>query len=127
MKLNQLMIFKSLITFIFGVTFVLVPNAGMGLYGVTLEPAGVMMGQLFGAVFLILSITLWFARNAPFSEVSLQAFLLAIVIGDAIGFVVALLAQFSGLMNAFGWLNVALWLVFTLGFLYFRFIKKAAA
>ena len=127
MKLSQLMSIKAVITLIFGIGFVLVPKAVMALYGVTLDPGGAMMTQFFGASFLLLSIVLWFARNAPYSEVTLQALLLAVVIGDAIGFIIALLAQLSGLPNALGWLNVALYLLLTLGFGYFRFVKKAAS
>jgi NAD/NADP transhydrogenase beta subunit len=127
MKLSQLMSIKAVITLVFGIGFVLVPKALMSLYGVTLEPAGAMMTQFFGAAFLLLSIVLWFARNAPYSEVTLRALLLAVVIGDAIGFIVALLAQLSGLPNALGWLNVVLYLLLTLGFGYFRFVKKAAS
>jgi NAD/NADP transhydrogenase beta subunit len=98
----------------------------MSLYGVTLDPAGAMMTQFFGAAFLLLSIVLWLARNAPYSEVTLRALVLAIVIGDTIGFIVALLAQLSGVPNALGWLNVALWLLLALGFGYIRFVKKSA-
>jgi NAD/NADP transhydrogenase beta subunit len=127
MKLSQLMSIKAVITLVFGIGFVLVPKALMSLYGVTLEPAGAMMTQFFGAAFLLLSIVLWFARNAPYSEVTLRALLLAVVIGDAIGFIVALLAQLSGLPNELGWLNVVLYLLLTLGFGYFRFVKKAAS
>jgi NAD/NADP transhydrogenase beta subunit len=127
MKLSQLMSIKAVITLIFGIGFVLVPKAVMALYGVTLDSAGAMMTQFFGAAFLLLSIVLWFARNAPYSEVTLRALLLAVVIGDAIGFIVALLAQLSGLPNALGWLNVVLYLLLTLGFGYFRFVKKAAS
>lgn len=125
-KLSQLMIIKALITLVFGFGFVLVPKAVMSLYGVTLDPAGAMMAQFVGAAFLLLSIVLWLARNAPYSEVTLRAFVLAIVIGDTIGFIVALLAQLSGVPNALGWLNVALWLLLALGFGYIRFIKKSA-
>jgi len=125
-KLSQLMIIKALVTLIFGVGFVLVPKAVMSLYGVTLDPAGAMMTQFVGAAFLLLSVVLWLARNAPYSEVTLRALVLAIVIGDTIGFIVALLAQLSGVLNALGWLNVALWLLLALGFGYIRFIKKSA-
>ena len=125
-KLSQLMIIKALITLVFGVGFVLVPKAVWSLYGVTLDPAGAMMTQFVGATFLLLSIVLWLARNAPYSEVTLRALVLAIVIGDTIGFIVALLAQLSGVLNALGWLNVALWLLLALGFGYIRFVKKAA-
>jgi NAD/NADP transhydrogenase beta subunit len=121
------MIIKALITVVFGIGFVLLPKAVMSLYGVTLEPAGAMMTQFFGATFILISIVLWLARNAPYSEVTLQALLLAIVIGDAIGFIVALMAQLSGVPNALGWLNVALWLLLALGFGYFRFVKKVAS
>jgi NAD/NADP transhydrogenase beta subunit len=127
MKLSLLMIIKALITVVFGIGFLLLPKAVMSLYGVTLEPAGAMMTQFFGATFILISIVLWLARNAPYSEVTLQALLLAIVIGDAIGFIVALMAQLSGVPNALGWLNVALWLLLALGFGYFRFVKKAAS
>jgi NAD/NADP transhydrogenase beta subunit len=121
------MIIKALITVVFGIGFLLLPKAVMSLYGVTLEPAGAMMTQFFGATFILISVVLWLARNAPYSEVTLQALLLAIVIGDAIGFIVALMAQLSGVPNALGWLNVALWLLLALGFGYFRFVKKAAS
>ena len=125
-KLSLLMIIKALITLVFGVGFVLVPKAVWSLYGVTLDPAGAMMTQFVGATFLLLSIVLWLARNAPYSEVTLRAFVLAIVIGDTIGFIVALLAQLSGVLNALGWLNVALLLLLALGFGYIRFVKKSA-
>ena len=92
-----------------------------------MDPAGAMMTQFVGAVFILLCIVLWLARNASYSEVTLQALLLAIVIGDTIGFIVALVAQLSGVPNALGWLNVALWLLLALGFGYFRFVKKASS
>ena len=59
------------------------------------------MPRLFSAAFLLLGVLLWSARNAPQSNV-LRAIVLAEFIGDAIGFVVALSAQLSDLMNALG-------------------------
>jgi hypothetical protein len=48
---------------------------------------------------------------------------LAIFVGDTIGFIVALLAQLAGTVNALGWLIVALYLLLALGFGYFQFSK----
>jgi hypothetical protein len=43
-----------------------------------------------------------------------------------LGFVVALITQLGGGINALGWSTVIFYLLFALGFGYFRFIKSAA-
>jgi hypothetical protein len=48
-------------------------------------------------------------------------------IGDAIGFVVALIAQLGGVENELGWSTVAIYLLLAVGFGYFRFAKRADA
>jgi hypothetical protein len=68
----------------------------------------------------------WFARNDAGSE-ALQATVLSLFVYDAIGFVVALMAVLSGVMNALGWAIVGLYLLLTLGFGYFQFKKPSAS
>lgn len=123
MKLSNLMVIKSIICLILGIAMVLVPATLMSFYAITLGPGGILMTRLLGAAFILLGLLLWFARNAAESEEALRAIVLAVVIGDAIGFVVALLSQLSGLANALGWVNVALYLLLALGFGYFQFMK----
>lgn len=123
MKLSNLMVIKSIICLILGIAMVLVPATLMSFYAITLSPGGILMTRLLGAAFILLGLLLWFARNAAESEEALRAIVLAVVIGDAIGFVVALLSQLSGLANALGWVNVALYLLLALGFGYFQFMK----
>ena len=123
MKLSNLMAIKAIIVVVFGVGFVLIPTTLLSFYGVTLDPGGVYMTQLFGAAFILLGILLWFARTASASDVALRAIVLAVAVGDTIGFIVALLAQLSGVVNALGWITVALYLLLALGFGYFRFAK----
>ena len=127
MKLSYLMAIKAVIVVVFGIGFVLIPTTIMSFYGVTLNPGGAVMTQLFGASFILLGILLWFARNAPSSDVALRAIVLAVTVGDAIGFIVALLAQLSGMMNSLGWVTVALYLLLALGFGYFQFVKPATS
>ena len=127
MKLSSLMAIKAIIVVVFGVGFVLIPATVMSVYGVTLDPGGVYMTQLFGAAFILLGILLWFARTASASDVALRAIVLAVAIGDTIGFLVALLAQLSGVVNALGWVTVALYLLLALGFGYFRFAKPGVS
>lgn len=122
----MLMTIKAVIVVVFGIGFVLMPATLMSFYGVTLTPGGAMMTQLFGASFILLGWVLWFARNAPGSEVTLRALVMAVVVGDTIGFIVALLAQLSNVTNALGWVTVALYLLLALGFGYFQFVKPAS-
>jgi len=127
MKLCNLMAIKAVVVVVFGIGFILIPTIIMSFYGLTLNPGGAIMTQLFGASFILLGILLWFAKNAPRSEVALRAIVIAVTIGDAIGFIVALLAQLSGMMNALGWVTVALYLLLALGFGYFQFVKPATS
>ena len=127
MKLCNLMATKAVIVVVFGTGFILMPTTLMSFYGLTLNPGGAVMTQLFGASFILLGILLWFAKNAPGSDVALRAIVLAVAVGDAIGFIVALLAQLSGILNALGWVNVAIYLLLALGFGYFQFVKPATS
>jgi len=125
MTLKTLMTIKAAIVVVFGIGFVLIPETIMSYYDVRLNPGGAVMTQYFGAAFILLGIILWFARNASRSDVALKAIILAVVVGDVIGFIVALMAQLDGVMNGLGWTSVALYLIFALGFGYFQFIKPA--
>jgi hypothetical protein len=84
------------------------------------------VGQLFGAALIGFAVLTWAARNATDSDAG-RAILLALCVGDAIGFVVALVGQLGGVVNTLGWSTVAIYLVLALGFGYFRFGKQAVA
>jgi hypothetical protein len=127
MKLSNLMAIKAVVVSVLGISYVLIPNAIISLAGMTLNPGGVFATQLYGATFILLGILLWFARNAPRTEVALRAIVLAVVVGDVIGFIVSLLMQLSGIANALGWVEVAAYLLFALGFGYFQFVKPTSS
>lgn len=67
----------------------------------------------------------WFARDAGESKAR-QAIVIALFVGDVLGFIVALLGQLSGVVNALGWSTVALYLLLALGYGYFQFVKPSA-
>jgi len=122
MKLNTLFTINTIVAGVFGLAFVLVPETAISFYGATLSPAGVLVARLFGAALFGYAVLSWFARNAGESEAR-NAIVLAIFVGDAIGFIVALLGQLSGVVNAFGWSTVVIYLLLALGFGYFTFVK----
>jgi hypothetical protein len=118
------MVAKAIVVAIFGIGFVLIPSALASLYGMTLDPAGVLMSRLFGGGFIFEAIVLWFARKTVRSDVACRGIIIGVVVSNTIGFIVCLLATLAGTWNALGWLSVALYLVFALAFAYFLFVKK---
>lgn len=126
MKLSNWMAAKAIVEVIFGIGFVLIPGTIASLFGMTLDPAGALMAQLFGTAFIFGSIVLWLARNEPASDAAMGGIILAVVVSNAIGFLVTLFATLSGVWNMLGWLPVALFLVFGLGFATFQFGRRAA-
>jgi len=114
---------KSIICIVFGIGFALLPAIVGSIYAITPDPDGLVMTRFFGAAFIGIGLILWFLRNA--AENILKDITLSLCIADTIGFIAALLGQLSGNINALGWINVALWLIFAVGLAYFRFFRLA--
>lgn len=123
MKLSQWMVAKAVIVAVFGIGFVLIPVFVGSVYGMNLDAAGTLMARLFGAAFIFEGIVLWFAKGGAITEQPVRGVVTAVVVSNAIGFIVCLLATLSGVWNALGWLSVGLYLVFGLAFAYFLFKK----
>ena len=121
MKLSSFLVVKAIISLAFGIGFLVIPAVVWSIYGVTLEPVGVLMTRFFGACLVGIGLICWLTRNADSS--ALKVITLSLCICDTIGFIVALCGQFSGQMNALGWIIVAIWLLLALGLGYFRFLK----
>ena len=128
MKLSALMIVNAIVAAVFGLGFVFAPGQVASYY--SLEAGGLEVGgvlqivvQLFGAALLTFAILTWVARNAPDSDAR-RAILLALFMGNGVGFVIAFIGQLSGDVNALGWSTVAIYLLLAIGFGYFRFVAK---
>ncbi len=125
MKLNLFMAIAAVVSGLFGLGFVFVPEQLMSFYGAAPHAGANYMAQLLGAAFLGVALILWLCRDAEDSPAR-QAILLGMFVADGVGFVVALMVQLDGGINALGWSTVFIYLLFALGFGYFRFKKSAA-
>ncbi len=126
MTFRYMAIFSAVLALGLGIALVLIPEPLVLLYGLTLPPAGIFIARLLGAEFIGYGLLAWFVRDAVDSELR-RAILLVIFATDAIGFVVALLVQLSGLMNLLGWSIVGIFLLLALGYGYFRFVKPGVS
>ena len=126
MKLATFLTIKAIISFAFGIPLVLAPAALMSLYGLTLDPVGTLMSRYVGAAFIGIGLVCWFARSAADSKLR-QGVILSLFIADTVGFIAALIGQFSAASSPLHWVNVAIWLLLALGLGYFRFLKPGAS
>jgi len=124
MTLKNLFTLNAVVTLIFGLAFLLLPAQTFSLYGVTADAPMKFVGELFGSAFLAFSVISWWARTATAGKAR-EAVVLGMFVGDLLGFIVSIINQLGGVVNAMGWSSVIIYLVFCLGFGYFQFLKKA--
>jgi hypothetical protein len=125
-KLSNLLVVAAAIGAVFGVAFVVASGPLLAIYGITLDKAGTLVAQLFGAALISLAVVNWLARNVTDPNAR-QAVVLGNLAGDVVGFVVILLGQLAGVANALGWSNVAIYLLLALGFAYVQFMQPRSA
>jgi len=125
MKLSNFLMLKAIISLAFGIGFVVIPAVVWSIYGLTLEPAEIMMTRFFGACLSGIGLICWITRKADFN--TLKGIILSLCIADTVGFIIALAAQVSDIVNTLGWINVAIWLFLALGLGYFRFLKPGTS
>jgi hypothetical protein len=126
MKLSTLFIIAAVISFLYGLAFMIVPANTMALYGVSLSVGGLFIVRYLGATFIGLAVLAWLARNARPSEAR-AAIVLALFTTTALGFVVALYDKFAGVGNALVWSSVVIYLLLAIGFGYFSFMRGGDA
>jgi len=122
MKLGTLLVVAAVVGAVYGIALVVATGPLLSIYGITLDRAGTLVGQLFGAALIALAVVNWFARNVTDPEAR-QAVVFGNLAGDVIGFVVILLGQLAGIANAVGWSSVAIYLLLGLGFAYVQFMQ----
>jgi hypothetical protein len=119
MTLLHLFTIHSIIALANGLVFLVVPVEYLSIFGIPISGSGtIFICRLFAAALLTYGLVAWFARRAGPSEAR-RAILLGYCIPIAIGFVLTLVAQLTGVMNAFGWALVVLYLTMASGYGYF--------
>ena len=126
MRLSSFLILNAVIALVFGIGFVLVPGTMGTLYGMTPGPEVNLAGQFFGVELIAVGLLCWLARDVSDSAAQ-RAMILAFLIADVIGLIVSIMGTLSGVFNAVGWSAVVIYLVLSLGFAYFQFMKPSAS
>jgi hypothetical protein len=105
----------AFVSWLFGLALLVTPVALLALYGITADPASVLLARLFGGALVGLGVAAWFARVAVPSE-GLRALILGDAVISILGCLVCIQGTLSSTSNALGWLNVAIFGFFAVGF-----------
>ena len=123
MKFQTLMIIKALVCLVLGVPILLAPVFLYSLFGASLNPGGVFAAREYGASLIGNLMLTWFTRKEVESEAR-RAIILGLCVYDAIGFVITLIAQLTGVLGPLGWFAMLIYMFFAIGFGYFLLPQK---
>jgi hypothetical protein len=113
--MNTLFLVALVVEGVVAIGFIGLPVQLLGPLGVTLDPAAAPVARLFGSAVLTFPVLLSYARasaDAALRQVVVRALFVYFLVSS----VVLLVTQLGGLMNALGWILVALHVGFTIGF-----------
>ena len=108
---------SAIIAILYGIGFVLIPAKMVELYGVPPEPHAILNLQFFGSALLAWGVITWFARDLDWAAV--RGVLIGGIVGDVVGGLLSVWAIVEGLVNAFGWTSVVIYVLLLVGGLYF--------
>ena len=123
MRLGTFLVIVGAVGILFGLGGLIAPELMASTYGVMDPTAAQLLSERFlGAELLGVGLISLLSRNL--TGASVRPLVTGSLIGNAAGFVVALMAMFNKVMSATGWSTVVIYLVFALGFAYFYFTRK---
>ena len=126
MKLPTLLIIDGGVAALFDMAFLLVPAQAFSPVGVEARATLAFIRQLLGTAFIRFAVWTWSDRNAIDSTIR-RAIVLALIIGIAVGFVVALVGRIIEVASTLGCSTIAICLLLALGFGSFQFVNPELA
>src|SRR5688572_3542052 len=102
MRVQPLFTATAALMLFFGTGFLLLPGLVFSLYGVVLNDSGVMLAHVAGAAIFALGTLAWTLRNTA-DPAFIRPAVIALFCFFLLKSAVTLLAQLSGVFNAFGW------------------------
>ena len=114
MRLTLTLAVTAIGSLLFGLAYLLVPDAMASLYGITLDPSS-QYPRFFGSALLGFAALLWLARKVT-SGPALRAVLVGSFVASLTGLVVAVIQALDPVGNALEWSSVVIYFLLSLGF-----------
>ena len=130
MNIHNLAVVSAVVAGLFGLAALLVPAQFLAPFGVELTEPGLVVTRLFGVNVLAIAVLDWFARTElrgggrPGAE---RGIVLVNVLSPTLSAILLVTAIFSGMVNALGWVNVAILAVLAVAWVYFGLVERRTA
>ena len=105
----------------FGLGYLLIPTSLLGFFGIEATAGAVLAARFFGASVLGYGVLAWLTRQANPAEDSSKGIALSLAVAAALGTALSLMGVLGGVLNVYGWMAAALFLVLAGAMLSFRF------
>lgn len=122
MNYRTLLFLNSVVAFLFGAAFLIVPTMAIKQFGVDNYASTRMLAQFFGTAMIALGLILWFAKDVT-DEAVQRGIGISLLLGALAGLVVTILATVGGTLRSNGWILIGVYALFGLGFAYLTFLR----
>jgi hypothetical protein len=125
MQQSPFFVVVAVISALFGLGFLLIPDQLAILYGTTGNDLASMMGRFFGSALIAVAIIVFMARDLGASP-ALTGVLWGGLVLSVIDALLTLWSTSTGLLNALGWVTVIVDVLLAAGFAYLLFVRPAS-
>ena len=118
MTFSRFIASQSLLWSFFALWLLVAPTLLLGVLGAQATPATNLVARIFGSELAGLALVSWFTRNASTLEMR-RRLAVSYIVSNTLGFVTSSLGTVAGTFNSLGWLLVAIYLIYAVGFVAF--------
>jgi hypothetical protein len=122
MNYRTLFLLNSLLIFLLGAAFLVMPSRTIGQFGVDEYASTKMAAQFFGTALLAIGLLLWFAKDVT-DEAVQRGMSIALLVAALAGLVVTVIGMAGGILRSNEWIAILAYVLFGLGYAFLVFMK----
>jgi hypothetical protein len=122
MNYRTLFLLNSLLIFLLGATFLVVPSLAIGQFDVDNYASTKMVTQFLGTALLAVGLLLWFAKDVT-DEAVQRGMSIALLVAALAGLVVTVIGMAGGILRSNEWNAILAYVLFGLGYAFLVFMK----
>lgn len=116
MSLKTVFIINAIIAGFFALVSLVIPATMLSWYGVESNDAIVLMTRFFGVTLLAIALMTFYLKNSEFKS-EVKSVVLALLVSNIVGVIVAIWGQVSNIVNTLGWSIVIIYVFLTIAYL----------
>lgn len=116
MSLKTVFIINAIIAGFFALVSLVIPATMLSWYGVESNDAIVLMTRFFGVALLAIALMTFYLKNSEFKS-EVKSVVLALLVSNIVGVIVAIWGQVSNIVNTLGWSIVIIYVFLTIAYL----------